>query len=122
MDTAEYVCTGSSVNLNLHGLTCPFCSCVRSHGPAAAGQPGDNLVTSQAEPRLLSCADSGAVRHSLRLGGQGGEREDTERSLGGRNGRREWKMPQQEEGGSGSEPRQNYTDNGTVYSQNMEGQ
>lgn len=38
-------------------------------------------MTSQAEPRLLSRADSGAVRHSLHLGGQGGEREDTERSL-----------------------------------------
>lgn len=66
----------------------------RVHSAAAAArQLPDNLLTSQAEPRLLS----GAVRHSLHLGeeeeeeGQGGEREDTETSLGGRDGRKERK-------------------------------
>lgn len=90
--------TVAEVGLFVDGPTCPFCLCVRSHGPAAAGRLGDNLVTSEAEPRLLSGADSRAVRHSFHRGGGGGSGgEDTKRSLGGRDGRRERKMPQREE-------------------------
>lgn len=50
---------------------------------------GDNLVTSQAEQSRLSRTDSRAVRHSLWGGREGG---------GYWEGRKEWKMPQQEEG------------------------
>lgn len=83
----------------------------RVRSAAAARRLPDNLLTSQAEPRLLS----GAVRHSLHLGEeeeeQGGEREDTERSPGGRDGRKERKSGRchSERRESGSEPRQNYS-------------
>lgn len=86
----------------------------RVRSAAAARRLPDNLLTSQAEPRLLS----GAVRHSLYLGeeeeeeeGQGREREDTERSPGGMDGRKERKSGRchSERRESGSEPRQNYS-------------
>lgn len=78
--------TVAEVGLFVDGPMSPFCLCIRSHGPAAAGQLGDNLVTSEAEPRLLSGADSGAVRHSFHLRGcaVGGHREES-----GREGRQE---------------------------------
>lgn len=53
-------------------------------------------MTSQAEPRLLSRADSGAVRHSLHLAGEGGgrrregghrEESGREEGMAGRRGR-----------------------------------
>lgn len=118
-ETVSYVWTGSGADLILRGPTCPFCFCVRSHGPAAARRLGDNLVKSQAEPRLLSHPDSGAVRHSVHLGGKA-ERGKTPRGvweggMAGGSGRCHRKRRE-----SGSEPRPSH--HGRVYHNNMVGE